>query len=550
MNILVNLYQSIKDKHIYSYVFCLLLALPNFVWIILDKGLWWGDPAGYAYHSIMLYKNLVSDLFAWTGMMFNGYKAPLLQWISQFLVPLGNSIGSISFSLLLLPVLSSFVALIFIFKGFEQFFKNKTIAICGSLIVAASPLFNGLSTGFWIEPMQVAITSWFLYAMIKVNSRGFYFVISQLVIAVSLAMLIKVSSPLYIIGPCIAIFSIALAKNPSFKVSKRDVLYLSVALLFLLPTIIFYVHNIKDLFGFAQFASSTDLFGTEVTKFNSWIYFLMEGIFVEFTFNTVFVLMVLSIIKIVRSKAYRFFTVFLFVALFQIVIFFVVWLQSPNSDPRYFLPILPYFAFIVCWALSVLKNSTVTMIAIAIFSIQLFIVNGFAYGFVNLNPPYGLIRPLVTEPENKLSVINDLMPLVTRDSAVMFDLLPEISALEFQFEHAKADLYGNWHKGSIDVGAFYYGQLQKVDTANSHIDTVWRKILEYNPDYYVTWKSRLSPALAKAEMRKISKYYGVTAQSRWAIAERVKNSGLYKSVELKKHPDLLIYKRQHQNTNH
>ena len=527
-----------------AHTVALLLLLPNLIWAAMDKGTWWGDPVGYALNSIVLYKKILIDFQLWKGALFNGYKAPLMFWTGQFFLPLGNFMGSISFGLLLIPLISTFITLLLSFRSFQLLFKNKMIALCGCLAIAASPLLNGLSTGFWIEPMQVAVISWFIYIMIKVKTWDFYFALSQFVIAASLAMLIKFSSPLYIIGPSIAFWITVFRNNPSMDMNKKNKFFLFISLLFFIPTTIFYIHNFNNLLSFAHFAGTSPLFGSDASKLELWTQNTTNGIFLSTGYNLTIGLLIAGVVITITKRAYNNFTSIFTVALCQIAIFFAAWIKSSNVDPRYFLPALPYFIILVCWSLKAINIRIITVISVIVFFVQFIRVNEFAWGLGNLVPVYGEIRPLIKEPEKNMRIMHDIMPLVTRDSSIIFDLNPEFGVAEFQFELAKQNVSGNWSVSCHDISNFFNFIRQEIDTSKINTNTAWTNLLAYNADYYITWSSRLYPEQIEIEMKRIDKYNAVTVPARWAMAEKMKKCTLYEVVSFASYPEMLIYKRK------
>ncbi len=540
---MINMVSNKYLKHVPAVAVALLLILPGFVWIVLDRGIWRGDPCGYALNAVSLYHEMITDTLTWRGMMFNGYKGPLIFWLGQFFIPFGNMIGSVNFALLLIPLASTFVTLLVSFRSFELLFKSKATALCGCLAIAASPLFNGLSTGFWIEPLQVAIVSWFIYALLKVGEWSFYFSLSQFIVVLSLAMLTKVSTPLYIVAPAVVFWITIFRRRPSFAGHRTDLFFLCFSLLFFLPTVVFYLHNFQAILRFAHFAGTSSLFGSEQSKFELWVQNLNNGIFLKFTFLLMILLLIAGMAKTIRQGLYSDFSSIFFIALFQIVIFFIAWLRSSNVDPRYFVPALPYFAILICWGLAAFKNRMLTAVFVITFFIQFLVVTGFAFGRIELNPTYGMIRPLIREPERGMCIMHEIMPFAKDDSSLVFDLNPELGVAEFQYELAKKNLTGNWRNSSIDVGSFFNYSRQEIDAENIDVEMVWEKVIAYNPEYYITWSSRLSSAAVETEVHRIDKYNAVTVAARWAIADRIKKCGVYDIVPFPAYPELLVYKR-------
>ncbi|HXH19345.1 MAG TPA: glycosyltransferase family 39 protein [Chitinophagales bacterium] len=531
-----------RGKYPTGFTAAFILVLPNLAWIILDKGVWRGDPVGYALNSMALYLQMITDLPVWKWNLFHGYKAPLIFWIGQFLIPMGSLIGSINFSLLLIPFIAAFISLMLLFRSFDILFNSKAIALCGSLLTAASPLFIGLSTQFWIEPLQVALTSWFIYIMIKVKSWNFYFALSQFIIALSLAMLIKVSSPLYIIVPAIVFWMKVYRSFPTRQLNRKNLFFLLLSLLFFFPAGKFYFNNYRALLDFAHYAGTSPLFGSDESKYYLWIKNIVNGIFLPFGFCLSAVLLLSGIIRTIKLRAYGNFDGIFLVALLQISVFFIAWIKSSNVDPRYFLPALPYFTILVCWGVAVVNSRMLAFLSAGIFLIQLAVVNGYAFGLIQFTPAYGMIRPVMMKPNSDMRLLQDIMPLATRDSSIIFDLNPELGVAEFQYELAKQKLYDNWQSSSVDIGVFFNVNIQVLDTGKIDVETVWKNVLAYQPVFYITWKSRLSPALAKQEMQRIDKYNAATVPVRWAVARKIKDCGLYEVVPFASYPQLLVYK--------
>lgn len=536
-------YSLIIGKCLSAFSVALLLILPNFIWIVLDKGVWRGDPVGYALGSVALYQKLIQNPCVWVRHLFGGYKGPFILWVGQFFVGLGNFIGSINFALLLIPLIATFITFMLLFRSFELLFKNKAIALCGCLTVAASPLLNSVSTGFWVEPIQLAITSWFIYAMVRAGSWSFYFALSQFIIAGSLAMLIKLSSPLYIVGPAVAFWIIVFKGSPSMRVNRKDFLFLLTSVLFFLPTAVFYFHNLAAILGFAHFAATSPLFGGELSKFDLWIEYISNGVFLHTTFSLVILLLLLGLIKTIKQQALGNFGGVFVIALFQMAVFFIAWVTSPNEDSRYMLPVVPYFAMLICWSLATISNRIFTLTSVTLFIIQFAFVIGFTFRLTQLGHSCVNIRPLIKKHDKEMQLINDLMPLATRDSSIIFDLDPGFGLASFQYELAKQDINGNWSRCCVDVNAFLNIERQEIDTGKINIEIAWKNILAYNPDFYITWNSRLSSALAQVEIREIDKYTAATVPARWKIADKMKNYTLYEVVAFPDYPELLVYKR-------
>ena len=88
--------------------------------------------------------------------------------------------------------------------------------------MASTPLFIAQSRVFMLEIPQVLMVNWFIYLMVTARNNGKITLLLKLITASSLAMLTKVSMPLFCIAPGIVITSYLFAKHdpPSSTQSK------------------------------------------------------------------------------------------------------------------------------------------------------------------------------------------------------------------------------------------------------------------------------------------------------------------------------------------
>lgn len=530
------------SSRVFVFGFCLILVLPTLIWIAADHSIWYGDPGGYALMSIGLYRNMTSNFANWKFGLLNNYKAPMIIWLGEFFVPLAKLTGSISFSLLLLPLTSLFITLMLTFRICRILFNSVAISGCCCLIIAASPLCNGLCEGFWVDPLQLAITTWFIYIMLKAGSRDFFSALSEFIIALSVAFLIKVSSPLYIIGPVFGFLFVVFGKAPVMNFTKKNIFFLFISALFLIAAAVFYIHNFTALFGFARYAATSNAFGSDESRGKLWIENVSHRLFAGPTAKLAILLFAWAFVKTIWQRKFEASRGIFFVVIFQICVFTAAWIGSSNVDPRYFVPMLPYFSILTGWCLFAINNKFVTSAIAGIFFVQYIFVTGFAFGLIEMDRPYSTIHAL-NEPDRNIPILNDLLPLATRDSSIVFDLSPELTAQDFQFELAKHNIDRNCPGWCKDVIAFLNIHNQVIDIGGSNVDTVWRKLLDYNPDYYIAWNSRLYPDLAEDEIKRVDGYNASTVPIRWVIADKLKKSNRFKVVQLAHHPELLVYKR-------
>jgi hypothetical protein len=543
VNIEPRKYFSIKGKCLAPFLVSFSLLLPNLIWIALDKGLWIGDPVGYALSSINLYDKLTTDLTQWKGYAFHYYKGPFVFWIGEFFVGIGLRIGSVNFALLFMSFVFTVIALILLFQSLELLFKSRFIALIGCMIVAASPLFNGLSKGYWIEPMQIAIVCWFIYAFVKASTWSLYLSLSQFIIASSLAILIKVSSPMYVVVPAIGFWIVVLRNQPSLRMTRKDLFLMLFSMLFFIPAVVFYIINLKDILGFAGFAATDPIFGSDISQYQIMMQNMDNGIFFSATYLLLQFLLTVGIVKTIWRKNYNDFAGIFIVAVFQLSIFIGAWLSSTNADGRLFMAMLPFFAILACWGLAIMRSRILNGLAIFIVLFQFIQVNATGFGWIHTDTFCPPMRLLETSPDRKVRLLQDLAPLATRDSSIIFDLSPDLGVAEFQFELAKRNPHSRWMTTCADVTTFFHFHRQEIDTARINIDEAWAGLLVYHPDYYITWQNRMSPP-SETLIRKTDRYNAATINKRWAMTDKMKSSDLYELVSWPAYPELVVFKRK------
>jgi hypothetical protein len=154
-----------------------------------------------------------------------------------------------------------------------------------------------------------------------------------------------------------------------------------------------------------------------------------------------------------------------------------------------------------------------------------------------------MVRSINRTTSPNAEILRDLISLASKDASIIFDTDPELNCLELQYELAEKKPLSNWDRSTLDLSAFFGLQRQQIDTSLLRVDSVWEQLLKYAPDYYITWASRADHEKLDAEVKRIDKYSAATVPIRWAVADRVINSGLFIKVPFDKHPELLVFKR-------
>jgi hypothetical protein len=357
------------------------------------------DTAGYGLFSVDLFATLINSPFSWLSRLLTVFtaKAPMIVWLGQFFVPLGMIINSVDIGLLLLQIVTLFVSLVLMLNILHHLFQDKLISITGCLALASAPLMFGLTTNFWVEPLQLLAVVWFLYIFVHLDSWEPLFTFLQLLSATSFALLVKTSSPLYCLIPGTVVCWHILRRGPlnmkMFRTRHWPILFLSLSLS--LGAVTWYALNWGSLINHIRLSGSSPLYGASKTFINKFIYWL-EALQKAFLLEQVFYIMIflffLALIVFVRNKNNKLFKIktsgsnaLMLVACIHIILFLISFATVRNESIRFLLPLLPYIVILICWTLKQLENHYISVTVLMLFIIQFTIINLHFFSFIEWN---------------------------------------------------------------------------------------------------------------------------------------------------------------------
>lgn len=395
---------------------CLLpvaLVAPSVIWLAADKSVWMWDQAIYGKGSVELFYTLVHSPERWLRRLhIPQSQAPGVSWLGQFFVPFGFLLGSIDIGLLLSIILTQVVTLLLLCRAFRELSdRNEPVAMAGCLAIASAPLFVSMSHQYLTEPLQLCAVAWFLSIMCFAPKWNRAFILSQLLVATPVAMLAKVSSPLYCVGPALIAlwYFIRPASVPRQSGGSRIQLGLIfvAGLLLNVAAVRWYSRNMTRVIQHVSAASSgpiAEIYGKSDTFRNTLIYWLealQNSFFLPITFILVSILCAsaAAVYLIQKPIAPRHFTVCALVSLWQILMVLIVFSFSSTREVRYLLPLLPYLAVVICWSLAQMGSSLLTRSASLLFLAQLVLTYGHAFGLTtrfSTTPGWLLVPNAVT----------------------------------------------------------------------------------------------------------------------------------------------------------
>jgi hypothetical protein len=181
----------------------LLLLLPSLLWAATDRHAWPWDPAWYGEVTADLWSALLLDspgAWGWQMLHAIGSKPPAVVWLGQLLAPLSGLVGWEA-ALLLSILATQGAALLLLQAGLARLFGRGSAARwAGLLAMAASPLFVGMTHQYFAEPIQLLSVCLFLWIAASRHAMGRLRLVLWLLLAASLGMAAKVTTPLYAFG--------------------------------------------------------------------------------------------------------------------------------------------------------------------------------------------------------------------------------------------------------------------------------------------------------------------------------------------------------------
>lgn len=371
-----------------------ILSLPSLLWIVLDNSVWFADSSWYAQAAIHLFHTLISSPTAWPSELISTFeiKAPGIAWLGQFFVPLGSLFGSIDLALLFMVFLATALAYSLLYRLIIRITPhNRIIALTICLFAAAAPLMIGLSHLFLIEVFQVNIV---LLALLEISSRaGFSARMLTTANIIYAALLIKFTSLSYIALPIAttAITLIVLRRKMSPNTWMEKLSLPSIISSLLLFTICFawYIRNwhavwhtaientsgrVALYFGTPAPVSEKLFFWGSALKSSffgiSWIFFL-----------TAFAFALAIFLRISRGRTMDQLDRLTLIAGAQIGLVLLIMSFQITEEPRYLLPLLPYFAVILAFTLKEIPE-VAQRVYMLLFGISFIVGHGYA---LNLN---------------------------------------------------------------------------------------------------------------------------------------------------------------------
>jgi hypothetical protein len=323
-------------------------------------------------------------------------KPPGVVWFGQFFVPLADVVGSLQVALLLSIVICQAAVLALIYAAVRRLADGRAlVALVAVLVTAGAPLFVSMSREYFAEPLQTLAVTWVLFIMVSATSWRPALTIAQLVAAVSLGLLAKVSTPLYMVAPVAVALFFAVAnprgrRRPVLRWDPKLVLSIALAGVLLFGVLAWYRTNLDPALDHARFAAESELYGTKdgfVAELSARLGRLEHSSFLAY-FSLLLVPLALwaAVVAIRRGRAlagadltsHRLLCHTACLATIGAVLTALA-LQT-NDEVRFLLPLIPCFALMLGGLVNVIGSRRLTTLAVGVLCCQFILVSLQSFG--------------------------------------------------------------------------------------------------------------------------------------------------------------------------
>lgn len=473
-----------------------LMVVPGFFWVFFDNSVWPWDQAWYGEMSVSLYYTLTHSFSDWYPAMMKAFatKSPGIAWFGQFFVPIGFWAGTEE-ALLLFILLVQFFTLVFTYKIIFSLTESRKISFTACLAMAGAPLFVGMGHQYFVEPLQLLAVVFFVYIATKGKTWLKYDQIIALIAMSAFAMIVKISSPLYVFLPVIMILrNILIAPQSSVKryffEKKSRILIYAAGISFLAISVNWYAINGGHILKFMKETSSGSValfFGKETSFFEKlpyWLNAFQKSFFIPGVFEIVILIIAISaaVLFFKRTKFTRKEINFsAWISFFPVVIVLAIFSFQVNEETRYLLPILIYLVIILSWVLYYIKNDLISYSIIVIFLFQLIFINGYALNLINVkNPNFSVwvipVHADISEKAQAKFAVSETCGSETKGKINM-------AGVEYPWLNANSlSFYASQNQLSTGIYCFY----TSLGFAESNVEKAWVRMTEViKPPYFI-----------------------------------------------------------------
>jgi hypothetical protein len=348
-----------------------------------DSAPFGGDQAQYGRVTIELTEALGRSPGAWVHQLIHGfpYKPNGLMWLGQWFVPAGHAAGSVDASLLLVPLLAQILTLVIFFRAALAVAPGAIpAAAAGAISIAAAPLFLAMGHQYYVEPLQTLAAAWFLLIAVRSPRWPRSFVLLQLLAATAFAVSTKETEPVFCIWA--GLFALAgVMRSTEPRTTMTSVAWWTTALAAAawgVATTAWYVSSFAAVLDHVRggaFHQATALFWGKdegyVAAVRFWALTMRDELFAPGLWLLWAAAVGFALIAVWKRRTkVSWIDACAALSGLQIVTVVLVFAISPTRQARYLLPVIPFVAFLLHWALVRLNLKIVTAVVLVLVTVQ------------------------------------------------------------------------------------------------------------------------------------------------------------------------------------
>jgi len=262
-----------------------LLMAPSLFWALRDVSVWPWDPAWYGEVTVGLYFQARHDPQHWLAGMLAafGSKPPFVSWFGQLFMPFARLVGGVEPALLLSILVTQGATLALVYRiGLLLTPGDRLVPLAGTLFTAAMPLFAGMSHNYFAEPVQTLTVIAMVWLALVAHRLSLLRLLTALVGLVSLGLLAKSTTPLYMLVPGLVCLWVMVGRWRKLSHRCRSIGVIDLTLLVLVCVIVvmtglWYAYNYQAVIGHMIDATMSDVvlnYGRRadfITKLGFWL---------------------------------------------------------------------------------------------------------------------------------------------------------------------------------------------------------------------------------------------------------------------------------------
>lgn len=546
------------DSPSVDYVLIFLMVLPNLVWILIDRSLWTSDAAMYGLSTLKVHYALVEGHVDWWPVMLSiSPKPPILPWLGQFFVPLGRTLGSVDSSLLLIPFLAQVLTLFATYRTHLEYFQRRSVALAGCLAIASAPLFIDGSRQFNVQSLQLAVVSWFVFIMARARTWDAGFIGLHLTAATACAMLVILSSPVFVVVPVAMSVGEMWKKRMAWRTwSRSHAAMVILALVLVFAAGSWYARNAVEALAYANWAFQYRYAGVPdgfITKLSVWALRMLGG----FVWPALFMMAALPAVFGRRVGRWRLDAphapAWLIPAIFaQVTAVLLVLSLSSQQTNRYLLPLAPYIALVVGWVVFQIRGRGGRLVIAGLLLLQLGWVQVWQIGATRPDRDLASAAAPPIDGTRAREVLDAIISVTSGNSTGPLFLATGLVGLfnpQLEYEAAKRPAYLERH---FSGGAQQYDSVEFMLTGSSpdaqgsrDLEQIWTDI-QAKAAFVVLVPRQTRKVLLERQRSRAGR-----GDPGWLqlleggsdLAGRVEASDVFEPIDLPEYPEVAIFAR-------